>query len=61
MEKENLKALVEALRYQKSLLETLRQLTAIQQELSTARIELAALINALPGTDLTLAMPARPT
>ncbi len=58
VEKENLKAPVESLRYQKSLLETMRQLTAIQQELSTARIELAALINVPPGTDLVLDVPA---
>ncbi|CDL01235.1 Outer membrane efflux protein [Magnetospirillum gryphiswaldense MSR-1 v2] len=57
VEKENLKAPAEALRYQKSLLETLRQLTAIQQELSTAEIELAALINAPPGTKLMLDVP----
>ena len=57
VEKENLKAPAEALRYQKSLLETLRQLTAIQQELSTARIELAALINVPPGSEIKLAVP----
>ena len=57
VEQENLKAPVESLRYQKSLLETLRQLTAIQQELSTARIELAALINVPPGSEITLAVP----
>jgi len=57
VERENLKAPAEALRYQKSLLETLRQLTAIQQELSTAEIELAALINVAPGTDLVLDVP----
>lgn len=61
VEKENLKAPVESLRYQKSLLETLRQLTAIQQELSTARIELAALINLPPGTNIVLAVPAEMT
>nr|CAM78056.1 conserved hypothetical protein, fragment [Magnetospirillum gryphiswaldense MSR-1] len=37
---------------------TLRQLTAIQQELSTAEIELAALINLPPGTVLKLDVPA---
>lgn len=58
VERENLKAPVEALRYRKSLLETLRQLTAIQQELSTARIELAALINVPPGTEIRLEVPA---
>jgi outer membrane protein TolC len=57
VEKENLRAPAESLRYQKSLLETLRQLTAIQQELSTARIELAALINVAPGSDIKLAVP----
>lgn len=57
VERENLKAPAESLRYQKSLLETLRQLTAIQQELSTAEIELAALINAPPGTKLVLTVP----
>jgi len=57
-ELENLRAPVESLRYQKSLLETLRQLTAIQQELSTARIELAALINVPPQTDMVLELPA---
>lgn len=58
VERENLRAPAEALRYQKSLLETLRQLTAIQQELSTAEIELAALINMPPGTKLVLDVPA---
>lgn len=58
VERENLRAPAEALRYQKSLLETLRQLTAIQQELSTAEIELAALVNLAPGTKLVLDVPA---
>jgi outer membrane protein TolC len=58
VERENLRAPADSLRYQKSLLETLRQLTAIQQELSTAPIELAALINLPPGTKLVLSVPA---
>src|SRR5262249_25609624 len=37
VERENLKAPTEALRFQQALLETLRQLTLIQQELSTAQ------------------------
>ncbi|MBI5165437.1 MAG: TolC family protein [Magnetospirillum sp.] len=57
VEQENLRAPVEALRYRKTLLETLRQLTAVQQELSTAKIELAALINLPPGMPLALAVP----
>lgn len=58
VERENLKAPADALRYQKNLLETLRQLTAIQQELSTAEIELSALINLPPGSSLVLDVPA---
>lgn len=58
VERENLKAPVDSLRYRKSLMETLRQLTAIQQELSTAPIELAALINLPPGSDFQLDVPA---
>ncbi len=58
VERENLKAPVESLRFQKSLLETMRQLTAIQQELSTAIFELSALINVPPGTKLVLDVPS---
>ena len=57
VENENLRSPVDALRYQKSLLETVRQLILIQQELSTASLELAALINVPPGTDIVLTMP----
>ncbi|PKU25947.1 TolC family protein [Telmatospirillum siberiense] len=57
VEQENLKAPAEALRYQKTLLETLRQLTSIEEELSTAQIQLAALINLPPGSEITLAVP----
>jgi len=42
-EKEKLRTPVEPLRYQRQLLENIRLLEIIQQELSTARIELAAL------------------
>jgi outer membrane protein TolC len=58
VEAEGLKSPAEILRYQKNLLETLRQLEAISQELSTAKIELAALINQPPGSELTLDIPA---
>jgi len=51
-EMENLKTPVEVLRYQKALLETMRQLTAMKQDLSTAVTELAALINVSPGTEI---------
>ena len=45
-ERERLRAPLDSLRYQRQLLENLRLLEAIDQELSTARVELAHLINA---------------
>jgi outer membrane protein TolC len=58
VEAEHLRNPLDALRYQKTLLESLRQLEAINQELSTARNELAALINVAPGTPLVLEKPS---
>ncbi|MBY0429838.1 MAG: TolC family protein [Rhodospirillales bacterium] len=55
---EQLRNPVESLRFQKTLLENLRQLEAIQQELTSARSELAALINVAPGDNFRLAVPA---
>lgn len=57
-EAERLRNPVDALRYQRQLLENLRLLEAIDQELSTAHIDLAALINAPIGQRLTLVEPA---
>ena len=57
VETERLRNPLEALRYQKTLLESLRQLEAVNQELSTAKAELAALINIAPGTPFSLAIP----
>jgi outer membrane protein TolC len=57
VERENLKAPVDALRYQKALLETLRQLTSIQQDLSSAQFELASLVNLPPGQEIVLDVP----
>ncbi len=48
---------VENLRYQRQLLENLRLLEAIRQELSTAQIELAALINAPLGVTIRVNEP----
>lgn len=48
-EREGLRSPLEPLRYQRHLLEDLRLLEAIDQELATARIELASLVN-LPLT-----------
>ena len=56
-ENERLRNPMDALRYQRTLLENLRVLESIRQELSAARIELAALINLPPGTAYTLAEP----
>ncbi|MEY4757948.1 MAG: hypothetical protein RJA34_2846 [Pseudomonadota bacterium] len=46
---------LDALRYQRQLLENLRLLESITQELSSAQVELAALINAPIGQTFTLA------
>ncbi len=57
---ERLRNPVDALRYQRQLLENMRLLEAIQQELAGARIELASLIDLPPGTDFTVVEPATP-
>jgi len=57
VENEQLRNPLDSLRYQKTLLESLRQLESISQELSTAKSELSALINIPPGTPYTLAPP----
>jgi outer membrane protein TolC len=54
VEAERLRDPVDSLRVQKTLLESIRQLEAIDQELTTAKAELAALINLPPGTDFRL-------
>jgi len=56
-EAERLRNPLEALRYQRQVLENLRLLESIEQELSTARIELAALINLPPAQDFTVVEP----
>ncbi len=57
IEAERLRAPLDSLRYQRQLLENLRLLEAIDQELSTARIELAQLINAPFDSDLQVMEP----
>ncbi|WP_101049765.1 TolC family protein [Macromonas nakdongensis] len=54
-EAERLRSPLDALRYQRQVLENLRLLEAIAQELSTAQVELASLINAPVGQTITLA------
>jgi outer membrane protein TolC len=58
VESERLRNPNESLRVQKTLLESIRQLEAIDQELTSAKAELAALINVAPGSDFRLATPA---
>jgi len=57
VEAEKLRNPTESLRVQKTLLESIRQLEAIDQELTTAKAELAALINLPPGSDFRLDVP----
>jgi len=49
---------IDAVRYQKSLLENLRNIDIIQSELSSAHIELANLINVPPMTEMTFSTPS---
>lgn len=58
IEQERIRDPLEALRYQRTVLENLRILESIQQELAAAKIELAALINLPPGTQFQLAVPS---
>jgi outer membrane protein TolC len=57
IESEKLRDPLEALRYQRTILENLRILESIQRELAAARIELGALMNLAPGTQFQLAEP----
>ena len=60
IESERVRAPTESLNYQKQLLESLRTLELIDQELAPAQVELATLINAPGGKALTL-LPQWPT
>jgi len=54
---ETLRAPIDALRYQKALLDQLRDLEFVQRQLAVSKIELAALINLPPGTAYSVAAP----
>jgi outer membrane protein TolC len=54
---EQLRAPIDALRYQKALLDALRDLEFVQQQLAVSKVELAALINLPPGTSYSVAAP----
>jgi outer membrane protein TolC len=57
VEAEKIRDPLEALRYQRTVLENLRVLESIQRELAASRIELAQLINLPPGVGFELAEP----
>ena len=57
VEQENLSKPLDALRYQKNLLDNMRTLETIEAELSAAKVELATLINLPPGTALKIKEP----
>ncbi|TLP64814.1 MULTISPECIES: TolC family protein [Pseudomonas] len=57
-ERQRLQAPIESLRYQKSLLEMVRQLEVVDAELSVAKARLASLMNLPPNTAYSLAAPA---
>ncbi len=56
-EQANIKNPIEILRYQRSLVETIRQLESIEEELATAKTELSVLIGLAPGTPFDIALP----
>ncbi|MHC8285485.1 TolC family protein [Pseudomonas sp. XS1P51] len=56
-EKQRLMAPVESLRYQKTLLEMIRQLEVVDGELSIAKARLAGLMNLPPATQYSLVLP----
>ena len=58
IESERVKAPVEALRYQRTLLENIRLLENVERELALARIELTSLIGLEPGASYLLAEPS---
>lgn len=57
-ERQRLLAPVDALRFQKGLLETVRQLETVDSELATAKARLAGLMNLPPATDFQLVVPS---
>ncbi|MFO7748225.1 MAG: TolC family protein [Orrella sp.] len=58
LESSNTRQPIDAVKYQKNLLENLRNIDIIQNELSSAQLELANLINLPPSTEMTFAPPS---
>lgn len=54
---DNLRAPIETLRFKRSLLDAIVQLERVENELATAKVELAALINVTPGTAFEIVIP----
>lgn len=57
MEAERLRSPLDALRYQRTLLDLLRQLEALREQLQVSKAQLASLINLPPGEDFTVQAP----
>ena len=57
VEQQRLRPPLEVLRYQKAVIEIMRQLEAVEQDLAIAKAQLRALMNLQPGTPFTLALP----
>jgi outer membrane protein TolC len=57
VEEERLKPPLESLRFQKALIEIIRQLETVQQDLTISKAQLAALMNIPLGQPFTLALP----
>lgn len=57
VEQERLRPLIETLRYQRTLVGAVRQLSRLEEDLAIAKAELARLMNLPPGTEYELAVP----
>lgn len=57
-EEERLRSPLDSLRFQRQILENLRTLESLDQELSTAKLELARLINIEPAVEFALSEPS---
>lgn len=57
VEQEKLRSPIETLNYRRHLVDIVRQLEAVRDELAQAKPRLAALMNVEPGTDFRLALP----
>jgi outer membrane protein TolC len=57
VETEGLRSPIDSLRYQKSLLDLIRQLEGVQRLLGESKVELAQMINLPPGQNYAIAVP----